>query len=119
MNLGIVKAFWLGQAIPLLQGSSLTLGGVSSKPRVVGTSVDSSNMMEPSEISLKVAVQTGMVVTTIFARGVKGELQVECDSSQTFVWDNAFVSGTIKITTGDSSEADVTFAGGAPLELTQ
>ena len=115
--LGIIKAYWNGQSLPLTQGSALTLGGVTSKPRVVGRTIESSNAMEPSEISLKVAVQTGMVITSLFPSGVKGELQVECDSGQTFVWENAFRSGPIKISTGDSSEADVTFAGGTPLEL--
>lgn len=119
MLLGIVKAIWQGQNIPLKPGSSFNLGGVSAKPQVVGTQVDFSRSMEPSDIQLNVAVQAGMQITSLFPRGVQGELQVECDSGQTFVWENAFVSGTIDITTGDNSEARVKFAGGTPLELQQ
>jgi len=116
MLLGIIKAFWLGNEVPVKPGSSFTLGGVSSKPQVVGTNVDFSNAMEASEVKLKVAVKSGVSITGTYARGVAGELQVQCDSGQTFTWENAFISGTIPITTGDSSEMEITFGGGTPLE---
>ena len=119
MLLGIIKAIWQGNSVPLKPGSTFNLGGVSAKPQVVGTQVDFSQSMEPSDIQLNVAVQAGMKITTLFPRGVAGELQIECDSGQTFVWDNAFVAGTIDITSGDNSEAKVKFAGGTPLELQQ
>lgn len=116
MLLGIVEAIWGGASIPLKPGSMITLGGITSKPQVVGVGVDFSNSMEPSEISLKVAIRKGTVITDMFPAGVQQELQVQCDSGQIFTWESAFRSGPIKIITGDASEADVTLAAGTPLE---
>lgn len=116
MLLGIITAVWKGQEIKIKPGSTFTLGGLSAKPQVVGTDIDFSNMMEASEVKLKVAIKQGFSITGTFVRGQFGELQIQCDSGQTFVWDSAFVSGTIPVTTGDGSEADVTFSGGTPNE---
>lgn len=119
MLLGIIEAIWQGYNVPLKPGSTFELGGVSAKPQVVGKRVDYSQAMEPSNIDLNVAVEQGMKVSDRFPRGVAGELQIQCDSGQTFVWDNAFVAGTIQVSTGDNSEAKVKFAGGTPTELQQ
>lgn len=116
MLLGIVRAYWQGTEIPLKTGSSFELGGISSKPQVVGTNIDFSNSMEASAIMLKVAVEKGSSLYATFPAGVPGELQIECDSGQTYAWPSAFRNGTIKITTGESSEAEVNFAAGTPLE---
>ena len=119
MLLGIIEAIWQGTPLPLKPGSTFNLGGLSSKPQPVGQNIDFSNSMEPSDIKLKVAIQRGFSVTGTFPRGAPGELQIQCDSGQIFTWENAFVSGTINITTGDSSEAEVSFATGTPLEQVQ
>lgn len=117
MLLGIIEASWGGANIPLKPGNTFELGGLVSNPQPVGTTVDFSNSMKPSMIALKVAVATGMRVTDLFPAGVGRELQIRCDSGQTFVWDNAFRQGTIKVNDGDSSEAAVEFGAGAPLEI--
>lgn len=117
MLLGISTAVWGGTELALKTGNSYEIGGVVSNPVVVGMTVDFANSMKPSVISLKVAVQAGVPITTTFPAGIKQELQVTFDSGQNFVWANAFRQGTIKITDGDSSEATVEFGGGTPLEV--
>ena len=117
MLLGIVEASWGGTDIPLKVGNTFELGGVVSNPQVVGKTVDFSNSMKPSMISLKVAFRQGMRLTDMFPSGIGQELQVRCDTGQTFVFDNAFRQGTIKVSDGDSSEATVEFGAGAPLEI--
>lgn len=119
MLLGIIEAIWQGTPVPLKPGSTFNLGGVTSEPQVVGTDIDFSNSMKASEVNLKVAIEKGMSITGTFPAGAAGELQIQCDSGQIFTWENAFRSGTIDITTGDSSEANVKFAGGTPLEQVQ
>ncbi len=116
MLLGIVTASWGGTEIPLKPGNSIELGGLVSNPVVYGTTVDFANSMKPSMISLKVAVKQGTNIQTLFPSGIKQELQISADTGQNFVWDNAFRSGTIKISDGDNSEATVEFAAGQPLE---
>jgi hypothetical protein len=116
MLFGVMESSWLGNDVPLKPGSTFTLGGMSSKPQVVGGTVDFSNAMEASEVKLKVPVQKGVPITTTYVRGVAGELQVRCDSGQTFTWENAFITGVIPVTSGDSSEMEITFGGGTPLE---
>ena len=117
MLFGIIEASWGGADIPLKVGNTFELGGVISNPQVVGKTVDFSNSMKPSMISLKVAVRAGMRVTDLFPSGIGQELQIRCDTGQTFVFDNAFRQGTIKVSDGDSSEATVEFGAGTPLEI--
>lgn len=117
MLLGIIEAIWGGTPIPLKPNSTFDLGGLVSKPQVVGSRVDFSNSIEPSEIKLKVAFQKGDKPLSMFPPGVQRELQIHCDSGQIFVYENAVRSGKLPVTSGDNSEIEVTFAAGTPLEM--
>lgn len=115
--LGIVRAFWGSVELPLKEGSSFKVGGLVNKPVIVGKTVARAQVMAPSEINLKVAVERGMVLTDLFGASLEQELQLHTDVNQTFVWESAFRSETLDITTGDSSGIDVKFTAGAPMEL--
>ena len=115
--LGIIEAVWNGQQIPLKPNSTFSLGGVTSKPQVYGSQVGFSNATEPSEAALNVAVEKGSSIYATFPAGVAGELQIICDTGQQYIWPDAFRSGRIEMSSGDNSEAKVTFAGGTPTEV--
>src|SRR6185437_12166757 len=119
MMLGIIKASFLGVEIPLREGSTFDLGGVVNTAQVVGTRVVNSQKMVPSEAKLKVSLEQGTVITDLFPAGATGELQIRCDSGQTFVWENAFRTDKLSVSSGENSNVDVTMAGGTPLELVQ
>jgi hypothetical protein len=117
--LGIIKAFWLGSQIDIKPGGTVKLGGLVNTPVVFGEQVEPARKMEASEVSVKAVVKDGLVVTDTFNVKQRGELQVQCDTGQTFVWDSAFINDAITITSGDNSEVDVKWACGTPLETTQ
>lgn len=115
--LGIVDLYWKGQKIDVKPGTNVELGGVTNKAQPYGRRIGRSQSMMESKITVKAIIPKGMVVTDLFKSDDEGELQVHCDTGQKFVWPDAFIEGTIKITSGDSSEADVNFAGGVPVEI--
>lgn len=117
--LGIIEAQWLGTQVNAKPGGTLKLGGVVNKPVVFGRQVGNAQMMEASEIKLKGVVTTGMSVTGTYNVGQVGELQVQCDTGQIFVWDDAFIAGAITLTAGENSEVDLTWNAGTPLETVQ
>ena len=83
--LGILKAFWQGNEVPLMgNDSTVSLGGLVGEAKPVGVKIARSMKMKESMIKLAFAVQAGMSVTGTFPQGVEGELQVECDTGQTF-----------------------------------
>jgi hypothetical protein len=58
-----------------------------------------------------------MSITGTFPSGVQQELQIQCDTGQSFTWPDAFRSDKIKLTTGEDAEAEVTLNAGTPTEL--
>jgi hypothetical protein len=113
---GIVKAFFLGAEIPLMQGSSFDRGGIVNDPKIVGITVQRARKMKESSVSLKVALGDGGSLDVYFPRDVEGELQFECDTGQTYTIDPAFVSDSQKLTDGGGG-VDVTLAGGEATEV--
>ena len=116
-SLGIIKVFFGGVELPIKPGGSFKLGGVVSMPQVVGGGVDRSESMQASEITVKRALRRGQRLADLVPGNTERELQVQCDTGQTFVWESAFRSNTLGVTSGDSSEVDVTFAAGTPVEI--
>lgn len=116
--LGLISLHWLGNEIDIKPGGTLKLGGLVNKAVVYGQKVGNAQMMEASEVSCKAIVTAGMVVTTTFNVGQVGELQAQCDTGQTFVWESAFVEGAVTLTAGENSEVDVKWGAGAPMETT-
>ena len=113
---GIVKAFFLGEEIPLLPGSTMDRGGLINKPVVVGQTIQRSRMMKESVATLKVAYGNGISLDKLLPRDVEGEFQYETDTGQTFLVASAFVSESEKISDGGNG-ADVTIAGGTATEV--
>ena len=113
---GIVKCFFLGTEIPLMQGSTFDRGGLINDPKVVGVTVQRARKMKESSVSLKVALGNGMSMDTLFPRDVEGELQFETDTDQTYTINPAFVTESQKISDGGGG-ADVTLGGGEATEV--
>ena len=113
---GIIKAFFAGNFIPLIPGSTFERGGIVNNPVVVGTTVQRARQMKESMAKLKVALQTGASMDAMFPRDQEAELQFECDTGQTYVLANAFVAETQTIGS-DGGAVDVTIAGGIATEV--
>ena len=118
--LGIIEVFWGGKQVDIKPGGSVKIGGMVNSPVIYGGNVGRAQKMEQSEVNVKAIVEQGMTITDLFGSGATQEkqLQVLCDTGQSFVWADAFISGPLDITAGDNSEIDLHFVGGTPMETT-
>lgn len=116
-TLGLIKVFFGGTELRIKPGGTIRLGGVVSRPQVAGTEVFRSEAMMESEISVKMILRRDERLTDLVPANEERELQVHCDTGQTFVFASAFRKETLSITSGDNSEIDVMFAAGAPVEI--
>ena len=116
--LGIIRVFFGGNELAIKPGGSFRLGGIVSRPQVAGTEVYRSEAMMESEITVQVILERGQRLTDLIPANVERELQVHCDTGQTFVFEAAFRKETLTITAGDASQVEVVFAAGAATEIT-
>jgi hypothetical protein len=115
-TLGIVDLYWKGTYIDTKPGGTVNLGGVVNKAVIIGRKVARAQAMAVSEIDFKTVLKAGQTIMDAFGTD-EGELQVKCDTGQTFVWDDAFRVDTLNITAGENGEVAVKFNGGTPVEL--
>jgi hypothetical protein len=113
---GIVKAFFLGEEIPLMQGSTFDRGGVINTPVIVGITVKRARKMKETAVKLKVALENGASLDKYFPPDAEGEFQYECDTGQTYTMESAFVSESQTINDGGGG-VDVSIAGGIATEV--
>ena len=115
--LGIIDLYWGGTKVDIKPGGSLKLGGVVNSPVIYGRQVGRSQKMAQSEITVKAILKAGMRITDIFGANLEQQLQVDCDTGQSFVWDQAFREETLDVTAGDQSDIDLKFVAGEPVEV--
>lgn len=116
-SLGIIRVFFGGNELTIKPGGTVRLGGVVSRPQVAGTEVFRSQAMMESEITVQVMLERGQRLTDLIPANLEQELQVHCDTGQTFVFPSAFRKETLTITAGDTSQVEVIFAAGTPVEI--
>lgn len=114
---GIADVYWLGNLIDVKPGVTVKLGGIVNKAVVAGRKVKRGQSMETAEISIKMTLDKGMVISDVLNTSVEGELQVHFDTGQKFIWMDAFVMESPNLTTGDNSEGDVKFGAGIHTEI--
>lgn len=115
--LGIVDVIWRGQVLPCEKGSKIRPGGIRNNVVTLSRSAGRAQEFQPSEVTAKVHLPAGASALALFDPG-EGELQVICDTRQTFVIRDAFLSGDIPtITGGAGGEIDLTWSGGAAEEI--
>ena len=115
-TLGILELHWGGQPIPIESGGKVTLGGVRNKPVVVGRQVRRAQEMLQSEVSVTSVVQAGVSVLQLLGTA-EAEMQVKCDTGQTFVWTTAFLEGAPGFSGGEGGKLELKLVAGEPQEL--
>ncbi len=117
-SLGLINFFWNGAQIDIEQGGTVQLGGLVNNTVIAGKKVLAAQKMVESMVEITIPIQSGQTVTSIFGSATTNEMQVQCDSGQTFTWDDAFQTDVLKFTAGgDGGKMKVTFAAGIPVEL--
>lgn len=117
-TLGIIDIIWNGVKIPVEKGTgSYTPGGMQNKPVVAGRQVFRSQEFVMSEAEITTVFKKGDSLLALVNPGVEGELQVQCDTGQTYTHSDAFIVDKPKITAGDGGKVVIKWNAGEPLEL--
>lgn len=114
---GIIDVIWNGRYLACEKGSTARIGGIKNNPVTHGRKVSRAQEYQGSEVKAKVPFEAGMKISDIWFVG-EYELQVKCDTGQTYVWDDAFLSGDRPtITEGEGGAIELTWSGGSPEEI--
>jgi Phage tail tube protein len=116
--LGIVDVVWNGRNIPVEKGAKLKLGGIRNKAVVYGRKVGRAQEFMQSEVSATTVLERGQNFTRLYGIG-EAELQVLCDTGQTFVFKDAFLTGDRELTGDEGGKVTLTWAAGAYKEIMQ
>jgi hypothetical protein len=116
-TVGIIDIVWNGVYLACEKGSKAKLGGIKNNPVTHGRKVSRAQEYQGSEITATVPFERGMKLSDIWTEG-EGELQVRLDTGQTYVWNDAFLSGDRpEISEGEGGKVQLKWSGGTPEEV--
>lgn len=116
-TVGIIDLVWNGRYLAAKKGSTARLGGIRNNAVTHGRQVSRAQEYQGSEIKAKVPFERGMRLADIWIDG-EAELQVRLDTGQTYVFNDAFLSGDRPtITEGEGGDIDLTWSAGTPEEI--
>ncbi|NNV20651.1 hypothetical protein EHE22_09455 [Ochrobactrum pseudogrignonense] len=114
--LGIVDIIWRGRNIPVEKGAKIKVGGIKNNAVTYGRKVARAQEFEGSEVTATTNLEKGQRYGNLWDEG-EGELQVACDTGQTFIINDAFLTDHPEITGGEGGKMELKWAGGAPEEV--
>lgn len=109
--LGIVDIVWQGRNIPVEKGAKLKLGGIKNNAVVYGRKVGRAQEFAPSEIEATTVLERGQKVKELYGVG-EGELQVQCDTGQTYTFPDAFLTDQREMTGGEGGKVPLKWSAG-------
>ena len=116
LNLGIIDIVWKGRNIPVEKGAKVRVGGIKNNAVTYGRRVGRAQEFEGSEITATTHLERGQRYGNLWDPG-EGELQVVCDTGQTFVWADAFLTDRPDMTGGEGGKIELKWMGGEPEEI--
>jgi len=114
-GVGIVRLWWNGTQYDVLKGASLRLPALRNVAVPAGYKLNRSQEFQGGEIRATVMVLAGMSLAT-FSPGAEGELQIQSDTGQTWVFPDAFILDAPTLT-DDGGKAPVTWNASSYSEL--
>jgi hypothetical protein len=115
-TLGIIDIVWKGRKLAAEKGSKVKLGGLKNNAVPFGRQVGRAQEFEPSEVTATIPLKKGERVADIFSMD-EGELQVLCDTGQTFVAPDAFIMNRPEMTGGEGGKIEVKWSCGEMEEI--
>lgn len=101
---GVIDIIWRGTNVPVEKGAKFKLPGMKNNAVVYGRRAARAQEFAAGEVTAKTALERGMSYANVYDAG-EGELQVRCDTGQTFVCPDAFLTdGPPEITGGETFE---------------
>lgn len=116
--LGIIDIFVNGTKMEVQPGGTLKLGGFVNAPQIAGGSVHRARKMEMSEVSFKMSLLRGQLVSDLIPDG-ELEVQCHCDTGQIYTGENFFRQNALTISAGESGGVDVVLVGGEMLGMVE
>ena len=110
-TLGVIDIVWKGRNIPVEKGAKLKLGGLKNNAVVYGRRVGRAQEYEASEIEAVTAYERSQSMKALYDSG-EGELQVLCDTGQTFVFADAFLTDNRELTGGEGGKIPLKWSAG-------
>lgn len=114
--LGIVDISWRGVRVPVEKGAKVKIGGIQNNAVVFGRQVGRAEEYAASEITATTHLARGQKFKDLYMPG-EGELQVICDTGQTYVWSDAFLGERPEMTSGEGGKIEMKWMAGEPEEL--
>ena len=114
--LGIVDIIWRGRNIPVEKGAKIKIGGIKNNPVTYGRKVARAQEFEGSEVTATTNLEQDQRYGSLWSAG-EGELQVVCDTGQTYILADAFLTDIPEITGGEGGKIELKWAGSAPEEV--
>ena len=106
MSIGIIDIYWLGKKIDAEKGARFTLPGYNNNPVNAGRRTYRSQEWMHGECTASTVFSRGRSAED-FAPGAEGELQIVCDSGQTYTSPDAFLTKRPQITGGDGGKVEL------------
>ncbi|QXZ71870.1 phage tail tube protein [Agrobacterium sp. S7/73] len=115
--LGIVDIVWRGRNIPVEKGAKFRKGGIKNNAVTYGRGVGRAQEYQGSQVTATTHLERGQRLGSLLDPG-EGELQIVCDTGQTYVLNDAFLEGDIPdVTGGEGGKIELKWAGGSPEEI--
>jgi hypothetical protein len=115
-TLGIIDLVWKGTKIPVEKGATFKPGGLKNNGVIAGRQVHRAQEFIASEVKGTTVLKRGQSLLALLDM-TEGELQVACDTGQTYVMNDAFLVDKPDITGGDGGKVALTWNAGEPEEL--
>ena len=116
-TLGLIDVVWKGAKLYVERGAKLKLGGMKNNPVIRGRRVDRAQEFEASEVTATIALERGQRLLDVVGDGSEGELQCLCDTGQTYVFPDAFLTNRPEMTGGEGGKIELMWAAGEAEEL--
>lgn len=115
--LGIVDIVWRGRNIPVEKGAKFRPGGIKNNAVTYGRKVGRAAEFQVSRAEAVTVLERGQRLGNLLDPG-EGELQVICDTGQTYVVNDAFLVDDIPdVTGGEGGKITLKWEGSAAEEI--
>ena len=114
--LGIIDIVWRGRNLSVEKGAKIKIGGIKNNAVTYGRKVARAQEFESSEVSATTHFERGQRWGDIWSAD-EGELQVVCDTGQSFIINDAFLTDIPDITGGEGGKIELKWSGSSPTEV--
>lgn len=116
-TLGIVDIIWKGRAIPCKKGAKIKAGGIQNVPVTYGRKVGRAQEFVGTEVTATTNFERGQRFHGEIWTAEEGELQVLCDTGQTFICRDAFLTEIPEISSAEDGQYELKWMGSACEEI--